>query len=312
MDHRRPAERGAHPARDRVSLRLQRRASGAAGAPRRRATCSTVSSRGGSAARKLGAVIDPVADKLFMASAFGVVAVSGRLEWYEILGVLLRDLVATIAFVVTLRLAPAPRHPRAGGRQGGDRGAGADAGGVPGRLARSSGRWPGPRRAIALYAIWDYYRVAPAAERRVGGGARADDGRDQAGDARPGSERLVFQRRRAGRPDHDDRRRQRRRPRARCSRCCWPRPPAPAPTWWRSWRRCGSRCRSFRIEAARRAAGGGAAALHRACTSTTTSRGDGLDEAKARRAIELSITKYCSVIHSLAPDIRITHGLTLG
>src|SRR5512138_942578 len=30
----------------------------------------------------LGAVIDPVADKLFMASAFGVVALSGRLEWY--------------------------------------------------------------------------------------------------------------------------------------------------------------------------------------------------------------------------------------
>ena len=23
--------------------------------------------------------------------------------------------------------------------------------------------------AIAIYAIWDYYRVAPAAERRVGG-----------------------------------------------------------------------------------------------------------------------------------------------
>ena len=41
-------------------------------------------------------------------------------------------------------------------------------------------------------------------------------------------------------------------------------------------------------------------------------RGEGLDEAKARRAIELSITKYCSVIHSLAPDIRITHGFTLG
>jgi len=40
--------------------------------------------------------------------------------------------------------------------------------------------------------------------------------------------------------------------------------------------------------------------------------GEGLDEARARRAIDLSITKYCSVIHSLAPDIRITHGLTLG
>ena len=41
-------------------------------------------------------------------------------------------------------------------------------------------------------------------------------------------------------------------------------------------------------------------------------RGDGLDETKARRAIELSITKYCSVVHTLAPDIRLTHGLTLG
>jgi putative redox protein len=40
-------------------------------------------------------------------------------------------------------------------------------------------------------------------------------------------------------------------------------------------------------------------------------RGDGLDAAKARRAIDLSITKYCSVVHSLAPDIRITHGLSL-
>ena len=41
-------------------------------------------------------------------------------------------------------------------------------------------------------------------------------------------------------------------------------------------------------------------------------RGDGLDEAKARRAIDLSVTKYCSVIHSLAPDIAITHEFTLG
>jgi len=41
-------------------------------------------------------------------------------------------------------------------------------------------------------------------------------------------------------------------------------------------------------------------------------RGEGLDEAKAERAVELSITKYCSVLHSLAPDIRITHGITLG
>jgi len=41
-------------------------------------------------------------------------------------------------------------------------------------------------------------------------------------------------------------------------------------------------------------------------------RGEALDETKARRAIDLSISKYCSVVHSLAPDIRVTHGLTLG
>ncbi|HEX7335645.1 MAG TPA: OsmC family protein [Gemmatimonadales bacterium] len=40
--------------------------------------------------------------------------------------------------------------------------------------------------------------------------------------------------------------------------------------------------------------------------------GEGIDQAKARRAIELSLEKYCSVIHTLAPDIRITHALTLG
>jgi putative redox protein len=40
--------------------------------------------------------------------------------------------------------------------------------------------------------------------------------------------------------------------------------------------------------------------------------GEGLDESKARRAIDLSIQKHCSVIHSLAPDIQITHALTLG
>ena len=39
--------------------------------------------------------------------------------------------------------------------------------------------------------------------------------------------------------------------------------------------------------------------------------GEGLDEAKARRAIDLSLEKYCSVIHSLAPDIGITYAVTL-
>lgn len=39
--------------------------------------------------------------------------------------------------------------------------------------------------------------------------------------------------------------------------------------------------------------------------------GDGLDETKARRAIDLSLTKYCSVVKSLAPDIPVTYDLVL-
>ena len=39
---------------------------------------------------------------------------------------------------------------------------------------------------------------------------------------------------------------------------------------------------------------------------------EGIDPVKARRAIDLSLEKYCSVIHSLAPDIAITYALSLG
>ena len=42
-----------------------------------------------------------------------------------------------------------------------------------------------------------------------------------------------------------------------------------------------------------------------------TLAGDGLDEAKARRAIDLSMTKYCSVLLSLNPDIPINYELVL-
>jgi len=28
--------------------------------------------------------------------------------------------------------------------------------------------------------------------------------------------------------------------------------------------------------------------------------------------VDLSLTKYCSVINSLAPDIAVTYGITLG
>jgi putative redox protein len=40
--------------------------------------------------------------------------------------------------------------------------------------------------------------------------------------------------------------------------------------------------------------------------------GPELDPAKIRRAIDLSLEKYCSVFHSLAPDIAVTYALSLG
>jgi putative redox protein len=40
-------------------------------------------------------------------------------------------------------------------------------------------------------------------------------------------------------------------------------------------------------------------------------RGDGLDAAKAERAVALSLEKYCSVIHSMAPDIAVRHEIVL-
>jgi phosphatidylglycerophosphate synthase len=65
----------------------------------------------------IGAVLDPVADKLFMLSAYCVVAVSRRLELYEVVGVLLRDIVATGAFLATaLRRAPSAIPARPSGK----------------------------------------------------------------------------------------------------------------------------------------------------------------------------------------------------
>ena len=40
-------------------------------------------------------------------------------------------------------------------------------------------------------------------------------------------------------------------------------------------------------------------------------RGEGADELKVRRAVGLSIEKYCSVVASLAPDIPITYEVAI-
>jgi cardiolipin synthase len=116
---------------------------------------------------RFGAFLDPVADKLFMASAFAVVAFSGRLDLYEIVGVLIRDIVATVAFVVTLVSGrPAAIPARLGGKA-------VTIGQSLTLLAFLTGSnllrpmaWA--TSAIALYAIWDYSRAAAAAKRALG------------------------------------------------------------------------------------------------------------------------------------------------
>lgn len=117
---------------------------------------------------RLGAFLDPVADKLFVACAFGVVLFSGALTPLEVLGVLARDIATAVAFLVTLvRRRPASIPARLGGKA------------VTicqlltvfAFLAGSSLLRPlaWATAAVALYAIWDYQRVAPSEKVRLGG-----------------------------------------------------------------------------------------------------------------------------------------------
>ncbi len=114
-----------------------------------------------------GLVLDPIADKLFMAAAVGVVAFSGKLEPYEIIGVLLRDIVATIAFAATF-FSDQPRAIPA--RWSGKAVTVAQILTLVAFLISSPYLRPiaWGTTLIAVFAIWDYLRVAPRAQRRVG------------------------------------------------------------------------------------------------------------------------------------------------
>jgi CDP-diacylglycerol--glycerol-3-phosphate 3-phosphatidyltransferase/cardiolipin synthase len=117
---------------------------------------------------RFGSFIDPVADKLFMACAFGVVLFSGRLAAYEIVALLARDIVAAAAFLATV----VRRHPLAiPARAGGKAVTVLQALTLLAFLLDSSLLRPmaWATGAVGLYAIWDYRRVASRA-RRVGEG----------------------------------------------------------------------------------------------------------------------------------------------
>ena len=108
---------------------------------------------------RAGAVLDPVVDKLFMAVAFVTVARRGMLDWYELIGVLLRDILAVLGFLATWLLRrPVALPARAGGK--------AVTIAQLLTLVAAITDWTYTRHlawataAIAVYAILDYGRTA--------------------------------------------------------------------------------------------------------------------------------------------------------
>lgn len=107
---------------------------------------------------RLGPFLDPVADKIFAAAAFGVVLVSGRLHWGEVIAVLARDIATAFAFLATVLFErPAAIPARLGGKIV-----------TIGQLLTLVAflldspylrplAWA--TGAIGLYAMWDYLRV---------------------------------------------------------------------------------------------------------------------------------------------------------
>ncbi len=108
---------------------------------------------------RLGAVLDPVADKIFMAVAFVTVARSGTLAAVEVFGALLRDIVAVVGFLGSALLRrPVALPARAGGKA-------VTVGQVLTLLAATlasplarSLAWA--TTGVGVYASWDYGRTA--------------------------------------------------------------------------------------------------------------------------------------------------------
>ena len=66
---------------------------------------------------RLGVVLDPVTDKIFMLTAFTLLALSRALTPMEVLGVLLRDILAPVGYIAGVLLRrPFTVPARAGGK----------------------------------------------------------------------------------------------------------------------------------------------------------------------------------------------------
>jgi CDP-diacylglycerol---glycerol-3-phosphate 3-phosphatidyltransferase len=121
-----------------------------------------------------GSWLDPVADKVFMASAFVTLAGLGILHPLEIAGVLLRDIVAVLGFTGTLILRrPVALPARAGGKAV----TVCQVLTLVALIAESPLTRPlaWVTAALSVYAIWDYGRAAarrsasrPTTQRREG------------------------------------------------------------------------------------------------------------------------------------------------
>ncbi|PYP42845.1 MAG: hypothetical protein DMD43_01505 [Gemmatimonadetes bacterium] len=116
---------------------------------------------------RLGAFLDPVADKLFAACGFGVVLVARALSPLEVLGVLARDFAAAFAFLATvIHRRPAAIPARLGGKA-------VTIGQLLTLLAFCAGStllrplaWA--TAAVGLYAIRDYQRAAASEKKEIG------------------------------------------------------------------------------------------------------------------------------------------------
>ena len=107
----------------------------------------------------LGAKVDPVSDKIFSLTAFGVLALSAALTPLEVLGVLLRDILTPFGYLASVvARRPFTTPARAGGK----------AVTVGQSLTLCAWLLDSPllrplawaTAAMALYALWDYGRLA--------------------------------------------------------------------------------------------------------------------------------------------------------